>query len=112
MENQSTSPLKLTDEVFKRAKARLLKMHYDAGVGHIAGNLSVLDALILIFVEYLGRGTRVILSKGHSAGALYVALWVTEQLTDQDLKTFHQDGTRLPGHPPLRGFAEHGICDR
>jgi transketolase len=104
MEKQTASSLRLTDEMFRRAKSRLLKMHFDAGVGHIGGNLSIFDTLILIVVENLGRGERVILSKGHSAGALYVSLWMAGQLEDQDLDTFHQDNTKLPGHPPSHGL--------
>src|SRR5436190_4288840 len=40
-----------------------------------------------------------VLAKGHAAGALYVTLWTTGRLADDDLKTFHKDGTRLAGHP-------------
>ena len=29
-----------------------------------------------------------------------------DRLTDADLKTFHKDGTRLPGHPPTRGLSD------
>jgi transketolase len=47
-----------------------------------------------------------VLSKGHSAGAYYVTLWSLGALTDADLRTFHQDGTRLAGHPPSRGIPE------
>ena len=97
-------PSKLTAETFRRAKLRLLKMHYDAGVGHIGGNLSVLDALILIFIEYVQEEAKVVLSKGHAAGALYIALWTVGLVGDEDLNTFHLDGTRLPGHPPSTGL--------
>lgn len=100
MKNQVAQPLMLTDGMLRLSRRRLLKMHFDAGVGHIGGNLSVLDALLLIFVEYLRKEAKFVLSKGHSAGALYIALWATGQLREQDLTTFHGDGTRLPGHPP------------
>jgi len=79
-------------------------MHYESGVGHIGGNLSALDAMLIVFHEYLGAKDAFILSKGHAAGALYTALWSTGQLTDADLETFHKDGTRLPGHPPAAGI--------
>jgi transketolase len=79
-------------------------MHFESGVGHIGGNLSSIDALALVFHEFMGEGDRFILSKGHSAGALYVALWSAGRLTDQDLTTFHQDDTLLAGHPPASGI--------
>lgn len=79
-------------------------MHHDSGVGHIGGNLSVLDSMMLVFHEYLKPDDRFILSKGHAAGALYSTLWSLGRLTDEDLKTFHKDNTLLAGHPPAWGI--------
>ena len=95
---------RLTDADFRDARKRLLRMHHDSGVGHIGGNLSCLDALLVLFCEVLGDRDRCILSKGHSAGALYVALWAKGVLSDEDLATFHRDGTLLAGHPPAKGI--------
>jgi transketolase len=97
---------KLDAERVKQARKRLLRMHYQSGVGHIGGNLSALDAILLVFHEYLGLHTRFILSKGHSAGALYVGLWSIGRIEDTELDTFHKDGTRLSGHPPATGLAD------
>ena len=44
--------------------------------------------------------------KGHAAGAYYVTLWTLGKLTEQDLTSFHKDGTRLSGHPPASGIDE------
>jgi transketolase len=95
----------LTGDSLKNARKRLLQMHYESGVGHIGGNLSALDSMMLVFHEYLDEGDQFILSKGHSAGALYVSLWTKGLLSDEDLKLFHKDGTKLPGHPPANGLA-------
>jgi transketolase len=81
-------------------------MHHASGVGHIGGNLSALDATLLVFHEFLGEKDRFILSKGHSAGALYVALWSVGRLADEALETFHKDGTLLAGHPPSVGIPD------
>ena len=89
-----------------RARRRLLQMHHRAGVGHLGGNLSVLDALLLLYHDYVGESDRVVLSKGHSAGALYVALWSVGRLPDASLDTFHRDGTLLAGHPPCNGLPD------
>ena len=62
------------------ARKRLLQMHFESGVGHIGGNLSCLDALMLIHHEYLTVDDRFILSKGHSAGALYITLDTSEHI--------------------------------
>jgi len=81
-------------------------MHYESGVGHIGGNLSSLDILLTLYHEVLSAEDVFVLSKGHSAGALYVTLWSTGALREDDLRSFHKDGTRLSGHPPLRGISE------
>ncbi len=79
-------------------------MHFESGVGHIGGNLSCLDALLILHHEYIGASERFILSKGHSAGALYVALWSRGLVSDAQLAQFHRDDTLLAGHPPAAGL--------
>lgn len=81
------------------ARKRLLRMHFDAKVGHIGGNLSALDATLHVHAEVMTKHDMFVLSKGHSAGALYIALWATGKIDEAELATFHQDGTRLAGHP-------------
>jgi transketolase len=81
-------------------------MHFESGVGHIGGNLSSLDILLTLYHRVLKTNDVFILSKGHSAGALYIALWSLGRLSDADLKQFHKDATKLSGHPPLQGIPE------
>ncbi len=92
--------LKTIKQIILNAKIRLLSMHYESKVGHIGGNLSCIDIIIILFNKYLSKDDRFILSKGHSAGALYVSLWSIGILSNKDLLTFHKDNTLLPGHPP------------
>lgn len=96
----------VTPEARSNARKRLLRMHYESGVGHIGGNLSALDAMLVVFHEHLRAQDKFILSKGHSAGALYTALWSIGRLQDEDLKLFHKDDTLLAGHPPASGIPE------
>lgn len=93
-------------ELRRNAKARLLRMHFESGVGHIGGNLSALDMMLGLYHAVLRPDDVFVLSKGHSAGALYVALWSVGRLSDQDLGQFHRDGTKLSGHPPVKGLAD------
>jgi len=86
-------------EQLKRAKRRLVRMHYESGIGHLGGNLSALDAVLLLHLEIMTADDAFVLSKGHAAGALYIALWATGKLGDVDLDQFHRDGSRLSGHP-------------
>ena len=97
-------PLSVSD--VRVARQRLLKMHYESGVGHIGGDLSSLDAMLVVFHEYLDEEDKFVLSKGHSAGALYTTLWSLGRLDDHDLESFHGDGTLLAGHPPAAGIPE------
>lgn len=90
----------LKNQDLVRARLRLVRMHYESGVGHLGGNLSALDAMLVVFHEYLNEEDEFILSKGHSAGALYVSLWSCGYLTDADLETFHGENTLLAAHPP------------
>ena len=99
-------PNRLTRDDLTRARLRLLQMHFEAGVGHIGGNLSALDLVMAIHHELMRAGDAFVLSKGHSAGALYVTLWTLGRLSDDDLKTFHKDDTLLAAHPPPAGLAD------
>jgi len=74
-------------------------MHFEAGVGHIGGNLSAIDTLLCLYHNIMQPDDSFVLSKGHAAGALYTTLWSADLLTDAELRTYHQDGTRLSGHP-------------
>ena len=74
-------------------------MHHDAKVGHIGSNLSALDAMLYLHASVLTEDDVFVLSKGHAAGALYIALWSVGLIEEGDLATFHKDGTLLAGHP-------------
>jgi len=95
--------MRADQKMCKTARRRLVEMHFKAGVGHLGGNLSCIDALLSVFSSFVAKKDYVILSKGHSAGALYVSLWATGYIEEDKLETFHGDGTLLAGHPPV-GF--------
>lgn len=98
--------MKVAKSMVIAARKRLLQMHFESGVGHIGGNLSCLDAMMLAFHEYVGLEDKFILSKGHSAGALYITLWSLNRVSDDSLKKFHKDDTLLAGHPPASGIKD------
>jgi transketolase len=91
-------------ELAGKARARLLQLHFDATCGHLGGNLSALDILIYLHHFHMRAEDVFVLSKGHAAGALYVTLWSKGIISDDELKSFHQDGTTLCGHIT----SEHG----
>ncbi len=87
------------DELNKKARLRLLKMHYETKIGHLGGNLSAIDALVYLHSSVLEMDDVFVLSKGHAAGALYIALWACGKLDEPSLALFHQDGVKMAGHP-------------
>jgi transketolase len=93
-------------ELRRKAKTRLLTMHFESGVGHIGGNLSSLDLMLYLYHRVIQPCDVFVLSKGHSAGALYTTLWSIGRLSDEDLRQFHRDGTKLSGHPPVKGISD------
>lgn len=96
----------MDQSLLRKARRRLLRMHFESNVGHIGGNLSCLDILMTLYHDVMQPEDQFILSKGHAAGALYVTLWSKGILTDEDLQTFHKDGTNLPGHTPINRFGD------
>lgn len=89
---------------FHNTKQRLFRLHFSANAGHVGGNLSCFDALMVLFHFIIFENDRFILSKGHSAGALYAALWSIGKLSDEELSTFCKDDSLLPAHPSGTGI--------
>jgi len=88
---------------FEWCRNRLLALHSEAKSGHIGGDFSCLPGLCTVFSR-LRTVDRFVLSKGHSAGALYVVLARHGQLPEAELRNFRKDGGRLPGHPPANVY--------
>jgi transketolase len=110
----------LSAGLISRAYKRLLEMHFRAGVGHIGGNLWALEALLVRHQAVMAPDDGFVLAKGHAAGALYITLWTLGRISDQELDTFHQEGTLLTGHPApgwsrdipfATGSLGHGLPD-
>lgn len=93
----------------KAIREKLIELHYNKKVGHIGGNLSSIDVLSLLLQEFCVSPSQLVLSKGHSALALYVALWSSGWLSDSDLQSTLENGTKFPAHPPFDSFDETGI---
>ncbi|NIY83295.1 transketolase [Vibrio hepatarius] len=89
----------LLQETLVRVKSKLLELHYLTNTGHIGGNFSCIDALVVLHHHTMQEDDKFILSKGHSAAALYTTLWSLGKISDEDLSTFSKNGTRLGGHP-------------
>jgi len=89
---------------------RLLDLEtvYQAGAGHIGGEMSAIDILTTLYFHTLRvdpknphdpERDRFVLSKGHTACALYVTLALRGFINRSQLATFLQPHSSLNGHP-------------
>ena len=86
---------------------------YNAGCGHPGGSLSVADVMTYLYFEEMnvdpanpkadGRD-RFVLSKGHTAPALYATLAERGFFPKEELKTLRKTDSRLQGHPDMKGI--------
>lgn len=88
-------------KIANRLRADTLEMVYRAHAGHVAGPLSSADLFsVLYFGEIVDHSQdKIVLSCGHYCPILYSALARSGQIEVDELKTFMQVGSRLPGHP-------------
>ncbi len=94
--------------IANRARQRDLQAVYEAGAGHIGGELSVADILTVLYFHILNVDParphdplrdRLVLSKGHTACMLYVILAEKGFLPKEEISTFLKPLSRLNGHP-------------
>ncbi len=90
----------LTQSLAKSTAISALEMTSSAKTSHIGSCLSVVDILsaCLIIKSRLEPKSKVLLSKGHAAAALYACLHHLGELSGQSLENFCSDGSSLYGH--------------
>lgn len=121
-------PLTLLEERARQMRLWILDMIYLSSSSHIGSCYSMVDILTVLYSLHLDvesiaqqRYPRdyFILSKGHAVPGLYAALASVGIIQAEELKTYYQDGSRLPGHPVKdkcpgvevsTGSLGHGVC--
>ncbi len=104
---------KIKELGLKSAEIKLgaLEAVYSAGSGHPGGSLSISDILAYLYFYELRVDAnnpswedrdRLVLSKGHTAPALYAALALKGFFPKTDLKTLRQADSYLQGHPDMK----------
>jgi transketolase len=92
----------------RRIRRRDLQAVFEAGAGHIGGEMSVIDLLTALYFNVLSVDPReprdplrdrLVLSKGHTACALYVTLAERGFIPKDEIATFLKPMSRLNGHP-------------
>ena len=79
-----------------------------AGSGHPTSSMSAADLLAVLISKYLRydfakpddpRNDHLIFSKGHASPLLYAVYKAAGAITDEEMLTFRQFGSRIEGHP-------------
>ena len=107
-----TAKLAHLQEIARRVRAGILVGTYHAKSGHPGGSLSIADILSYLYFEEMnvdpknpkweGRD-RFVLSKGHTAPALYAVLAERGYFPKEDLATLRKIDSYLQGHPDMKG---------
>lgn len=89
----------------------IIEMIYKSKAGHVGGDMSVIDALTVLFFKEMNVGPdkvhdperdRFVLSKAHCADALYCVLGRKGYFDEQEaIDTFSQFGSNYIGHPNM-----------
>ncbi len=94
----------------KSVRRAIIEMGYRSKGGHIGCSLSCADIIIALYFSAMridpknplaDDRDRFILSKGHSAAALYAVLAERGFFPKEELQSYFSDGSRLAGHVVL-----------
>ena len=90
----------------------IIEAVYNAKCGHPGGSLSIADIMTYLYFEEMNVDPaapakedrdRFVLSKGHTAPALYSTLAERGFFPKDELKTLRKTSSRLQGHPDMKG---------
>lgn len=109
MEQEKKARLK---QVATKLRLGILEGVHAAGSGHPGGSLSIADIMAYLYFEEMNIDPknprwddrdRFVLSKGHTAPALYAALAERGYFDSSALGTLRQVDSFLQGHPDMKG---------
>lgn len=96
--------------IANKVRKNALTAVFSAKSGHPGGSLSIADILTLLYFEVMNIDPkepknpdrdRFVLSKGHTAPALYSTLALRGFFPVEDIPTFRHIGSYLQGHPDM-----------
>lgn len=114
--------------IANKVRKHALEGVYTAQAGHPGGSLSIADVLTYLYFDVMNVSTedpknpdrdRFVLSKGHTAPALYGTLAEKGFFPVEDCKTFRNINSYLQGHPDMNkvpgvdmstGSLGQGVC--
>ena len=98
-------------EIARQVRVGIIEAVYHAGCGHPGGSLGIADILTYLYFEEMNvdpaapkcdKRDRFVLSKGHTAPALYATLAERGFFPKEELVTLRQIDSRLQGHPDMK----------
>ena len=104
--------LQMLKETAKNFRLGILEGVHAAASGHPGGSLSIADIMTYLYFSEMNVNPadpknpdrdRLVLSKGHTAPALYAALAEKGFFSKDELKNLRQVGSFLQGHPDMKG---------
>ena len=106
------SRIKELKRIANNIRVSIIEGVYNAKSGHPGGSLSIADVLTYLYFEEMNvnpqdpkwaERDRFVLSKGHTAPALYATLAERGYFPKEEVKTFRKTTSRLQGHPDMKG---------
>ena len=104
--------LQMLKETAREIRLGVLEGVHAAASGHPGGSLSIADIITYLYFSEMNVNPadpknpdrdRLVLSKGHTAPALYAALAEKGFFSKDELKNLRQVGSFLQGHPDMKG---------
>ena len=104
--------LQMLKETAVNIRLGVLEGVHAAASGHPGGSLSIADIMTYLYFSEMNVNPadpknpdrdRLVLSKGHTAPALYAALAEKGFFSKDELKNLRQVGSFLQGHPDMKG---------
>ncbi len=97
--------------VAAKVRKGIIEGTFNAKSGHPGGSLSITEVLTYLYFKEMNvnpekpcmdERDRFVLSKGHSAPALYAVMAERGYFPVEELKTLRKIGSKLQGHPSMR----------
>lgn len=92
----------------KNMRENIIRMLTEAGSGHTAGSLGLVEVLAVLFFDQMNYNPSnpsdinrdiLVLSNGHTCPVLYAAMAEAKLIRPNELMTLRKFGSRLQGHP-------------
>ena len=86
------------NNIIKRVRTNILKLTFQAKSAHIGSCLSIVEILVTLYQYIIKKNDRFILSKGHSALALYCVLYENHFISLKNLFSYGKNNSLLMNH--------------